>query len=299
MEYFGGDMESVKIAYLLLCHKDPYAINELINRLDDGNCDFYIHIDKKSSDDIVNGIKTKENVRVIQERVDVKWGQVSQPLATIALFNSVVESNKQYDYVWLISGQDYPIKSNRQIQKFLLDNFSKNFVDIIDNNSKEYKLFVKRNETWYPKKIVSPTTLTRVLRKVYIILTGGANRSIIRRKNVLQVESYQFGSSWFTITYDAMQYVLEELTRKGYIKFYTNAICPDESIFQTILYNSKYKDSLMPSLVYVDWSEGNRNPKLLNEDDYDKLKASDKLIARKFDGEINEKIKILSDDSEI
>ena len=36
-------------------------------------------------------------------------------------------------------------------------------------------------------------------------------------------------------------------------------------------------------LHYVDWSEGGNSPKTLTIDDYEKLKASDKLMARKFD----------------
>ncbi len=50
----------MKIAFLILCHKNPVQINYLIDTLDDKDVDFYLHIDKKSN--IINEIKKKDNI---------------------------------------------------------------------------------------------------------------------------------------------------------------------------------------------------------------------------------------------
>ncbi|WP_279155155.1 hypothetical protein [Thomasclavelia cocleata] len=47
----------MKIAFLILCHKNPMQINYLIDMLDDKDVDFYLHVDKKSN--IINEIKKK------------------------------------------------------------------------------------------------------------------------------------------------------------------------------------------------------------------------------------------------
>ena len=51
-----------------------------------------------------------------------------------------------------------------------------------------------------------------------------------------------------------------------------------------MLYNSEFKETIAGyNLCYVDWSEGKKNPKLLNEKDLPALQASDKLLARKLE----------------
>lgn len=281
----------VKIAYIVQAHKNPEAINDLIDRLNTSETDFYVHIDSKS--DIVYKIAKKNNLQVIENRVDVKWGHISQVEATLTLMRAVKESGKKYDYVWLISGQDYPIKSNSYIQSKLSEDLNANYIEIIEKADERYLRYLKRNQTWYPSWGASPKFIMRVLRKLYNYATGGMTRSWYKRKNYLGVE-WAFGSQWFAITYETMLYILEEVEKKPYIKYYTNCICADESMFQTILFNSEYAGTCKGNLLYVDWSEGKKNPKNLGIDDFEALKQSDKLIARKFEGRIPEEIKSLS-----
>ncbi|RYZ93136.1 MAG: glycosyl transferase, partial [Sphingobacteriaceae bacterium] len=59
---------------------------------------------------------------------------------------------------------------------------------------------------------------------------------------------------------------------------------PDEFIFQTLLYNSKFKaDMVDDDLRYIDWSGGGASPKTLVMEDAEKLITSGKFFARKFD----------------
>ena len=55
--------------------------------------------------------------------------------------------------------------------------------------------------------------------------------------------------------------------------------------------NSKYKVSVINNnLRYIDWSEGNNSPKTLSIKDINQILKSDKLIARKFDIDIDKEI---------
>ena len=110
----------VRIAYLILAHKNPEAINKMISALDYPGVDFYLHIDKKSN--IISDIKTNSNIFFTSNRIDTKWGHISLVESMLELMRSVKESKRGYDYVWLISGQDYPIKSNEYIQDFFANN---------------------------------------------------------------------------------------------------------------------------------------------------------------------------------
>ena len=68
-----------------------------------------------------------------------------------------------------------------------------------------------------------------------------------------------------------------------YISYFKHCSTPDESFFQTLVMNSPYKDKRKDYLHYIDWSEGKSSPKTLTMEDVEKLKNSDKLMARKFD----------------
>lgn len=65
---------------------------------------------------------------------------------------------------------------------------------------------------------------------------------------------------------------------------------PDESFFQTLVMNSPYKDKREDYLHYVDWSEEKTSPKILTIEDIEELKHSDKLMARKFDIALDERV---------
>ena len=98
----------MKIAYLILCHKNDQQVELLINHLSNEESDFYVHIDQKNS---CFKIKETENVIVLDyaERVKVRWGTITMVKATIELINKCLTSGKKYDYVFLISCKYFPI----------------------------------------------------------------------------------------------------------------------------------------------------------------------------------------------
>lgn len=110
----------MKIAILIQCHKNPKQINLLLERLNHPDIDCYLHIDKKA--DFTDKIIHRENVFVLpdEQRVSVEWAQISQVTATLNLLNTAVAGIRgSYDYYWLISGQDWPLRSADKIVKFL------------------------------------------------------------------------------------------------------------------------------------------------------------------------------------
>lgn len=66
----------VKIAFLLMCHKNAKQVNHLIDRLSTENRDFYVHVDSKSQ--IYDKIEWSTQVMPSKRRIDVRWGTVSQ-----------------------------------------------------------------------------------------------------------------------------------------------------------------------------------------------------------------------------
>lgn len=104
----------MKIAILILCHKNPKQINLLLDKLNHQDIDCYIHIDKKA--DFANKITKRSNIVLLpdEKRVSVEWAQISMVTATINLVEEAHRHGK-YDYYWLTSGQDWPLYSADEI----------------------------------------------------------------------------------------------------------------------------------------------------------------------------------------
>lgn len=80
----------------------------------------------------------------------------------------------------------------------------------------------------------------------------------------------------------------------AFIKYLLNSLNPDESIFQTLLMMSPYRKTRCDYLHYVDWSERigkpKNSPNTLVLSDYEKIKKSGYLMARKFDVNVDKEI---------
>lgn len=275
----------MRIAYLIQCHKNAEQVNLLVAALDDAQSDFYIHVDKKS--DIQREIAQAKNVYLVSDenRIDVRWGQISQVEATLQLIKKVVDSREVYDYVWLMSGQDLPIKPKSYIRDFLMRNSGSNFISVVQPGSKAYQRYIKRNSIYYPHWLIDNRMPLRIAKKTYTLVTGGTYYTFnwAARKSPSEIQ-FHFGSSWWTLSYDCVCYILHYVCEHPEIlEFFKHTVCPDESFFQTIVMNSPFKTTQKNNLTFVDWSEGKRNPKTFGVVDYNKLMSTEHLFARKFD----------------
>lgn len=281
----------MRIAYLILCHKNPEQVQMLIKKLDNKNTDFYIHIDKKAENFLLSN---SGNIFLVpdKKRIDVQWATNSMIIATFEVIHLMLDSKRKYDYVFLISGQDFPIKSNEEIDSFLTENQGTNFIEILPHSSEYYKRYMKRNDIFYPKCIQKPTIFAKVLKKFYIYLSGGYNHTfnIFKRKNNNKL-SFEFGSQWWCLTYDCLVWINNYvIAHKNILDFFEYALTPDECIFQTLFMISPYKEKRQDKLTYLEWDKNKNNPRIFTKEDFSLLKRSKCFFARKFDTTIDKEI---------
>lgn len=129
-----------KHAYCIMAHGNWKQLQMLVNVIDDGRNDIYLHIDAKSLDDYnkSGGVKTKFSGLILTESIDVRWSDVSLADAEVNLFKSVVDSGNNYSRVHLISGADLPLWPQNEIHDFFVNN-NDEFIDI-----RKPEQFVKR-----------------------------------------------------------------------------------------------------------------------------------------------------------
>ena len=235
----------MKIAYFIQVHNDPNQLYQLIERLAFSNVCFYVHVDKKADIKTFLNALNGKNISFVKNRVNVHWGAYSQVQATINGLQEIIESGIDYDYITFLSGQDYPLKSNEKIVNFFSENPNKAFMEFysIQNSWKEAIPRLKKYHfTNYP--FWGSFQIERLINLLLPTRTPPANLIFVGR------------SSWFTITNEHVKYILQYLNSNmafvNYLKFTWGC---DEFIFQTILYNSPFKDQMVnDNLRYVDSS---------------------------------------------
>lgn len=280
-------MENIKIAYIVQCHMNPHQINRLILQLIDENADVYVHVDKKSRR-VREYIIRHPQVYILskEESEKVYWSDISQVKATLRLTEKVFSSGKIYDYIYLLSGQDFPIKTKKQIYNVLLENKGKAFI-----NMQDFYLFSKRTDVFYPRWMLRRAKIIRAIKRVWVEITGGKNKTYKIFKRKALYPKYYYGSSWWCLPYECLKEIYSMIMEdKRILEFFTHSLCSDECVFQTLVMQSTYKDKLLDCLTYADWSRGKIGPETLIEKDLERLKNGSFLFARKFNEKIDSTI---------
>lgn len=223
-------------AYLIMAHHRPDLLQLLINALDDTRNDLFIHIDKKSS--------MNENMFACQHsrlyfipRMSVAWGGYSQVECVYALLRFALDTST-YEYYHLLTGVNYPLWNQDYIHAFFDNNKGKEFVGF-DNSfdCKErlryYVAFAEFGKlTGMRGKVVQ--ILRYIHKKIQILFASD------RTKNSDLV--FKKGCAYFSITEELVKKVLEEENKLK--PFLLHTISSDEVFMQTIVFNSRFKDSL-------------------------------------------------------
>jgi len=272
-EHMASAATDLKIAHLILTHKDPQQLEKLINALDHPAFDFYIHVDKKSNINPFTYLADRKNVSFIKNRTKIYWAGYGTIQATINGFREIFSGT--YDYINVISSQDFPIKSAEYIYQYLARQNGKEYItcDSIDG---EWNVASRvRKYHFINWRIPGKFRLEKIANKILPSRQFPFDYEIVGRAN------------WFTLTKKASQYIINFLDKHPeMIRYFKYCWGADEFMFSTILYNSHFKDQIADNLVYVDWvgsTSGPGHPKILISEDFESLKHSDKLFARKFD----------------
>ncbi len=287
----------MNVAYLILAHTDPPQLHRLINALDGEHASFFIHIDKKVAiSPFVRMLGSRKNVRFLGRRQRITWGGFSVVQATLSLMREALNDASICDYFVLLSGQDYPIKSN----KFLLDHLDKHrgreFINYVRIRGKPF-LEWKINMFWPNERFVINRILHRTRR---LMLLRSVQMFLFRRGGFPVGYEPCIGAQWWALTRECVRYILCFVEKCNYfLDFYRYVHSPDEGFFHTIVINSNYGRNCGPEASYTTWPgssyriavggylityfRGTRgHADVLDEADFSILRDSPCLFARKF-----------------
>lgn len=276
----------MKKAYILLAHKSPEQLLRLVNALDDGCSSFFIHLDRACNHaDFQRELKQFSNCYFLKPE-DGGWGKFGIVKATLHGLRSVRETGCSFDVISLLSGQDYPLRSNTYIDRFFEINRGKIFIEF----------FPLPTKLWYHNgldRIFSyhlGNRKGRASQRLSHWVTRACNASFVLKRRFPHGLKPYGGWQWWSMPPVAVDEILSFLKRRpDYERYHRYSLLPDEMFFQTILLNSQSGD-IRANLVnnclrFVDWDNGGDLPApvILTKDYLQPLIASKSLFARKFD----------------
>lgn len=280
----------MKIAYLLLAHNNPAHLQRLISALSTHSSSFFIHVDKKSKIDPFQALKGN-NIHFVQERVPVYWGDFSQVEAMLILLRSALAHRGRFDRFVLLSGADYPLRSASAMQRFFEDNPKREYLNLVAMPSEAVGKSLSRLTTYTVRP--GNTLISKAIQKV-LMMAGVVPRARDYKAYLGDLAPYA-GSTWWALSREACEFILRFVTlQTPVVDFFKNTLCPDESLFQTILGNSHFKPNIARNLTYTDWSAGGASPAGITEQHLalfqatssfapdDTYGAGEMLFARKF-----------------
>lgn len=200
--------------------------------------------------------------------------------------NLLEAATKSYhSYYHLISGVDFPLKSQDYIHQYFADNQGSEFIRFDDNFIRN-KEFIDRIRYYY----FFQNIIGRNSGKVPALFYRLQNCFLFFQKQLHldRTKKYSFGiykgTNWFSITHKMAIYLLQNIHIID--KLCNHSFCADEIFLQTIAMMSPYKNKIVnDSLRYIDWNRG--NPYTFCDEDFQELKKTDRIYARKFDEKIS------------
>jgi hypothetical protein len=297
----------VNIVYLVIAYKNLEQMIRLVNRLNAPNVQFLIHIDKKSDEDYLTGaqraLRDYPNCYFIK-RETVYWGAWGLTQVSLNAIHYIEAHDLKCDFLIYMSGQDYPLQSNDRIHAFFENHRGKQFLDHFtlpyENwpgrgglNRVELYHFQLGGKTLVYPPFAGRDSPPRLLKPIMPFFPfkprklpggyrfyGGSAAIILARNGITYID----------------QFVKTDLGQR-IVNFYTRTANADEMFFQTVMMNSSMGNTVVnDELRFTDWSKKGAHPEILTKHDYQRLKDSGHLFARKFDVQVDAEILDLLDE---
>ena len=278
----------MNIAYLILAHEDPAQLARLVNALYTPNSYFFIHVDRKvAQPPFTDPLSSLPNVVFLRRRVRVFWAGFSMVKATLLLMQEAIAHPVAFKYYVMLSGVDYPIKSNHYIFDFFANahqEFIRYYpipdeVQTCDNGG------LDRIAYYY----FQDSTLTNTRRNHDGSLRSWISRAFHYTLRQLPVKrTYPMGltpyGGWrpMALTHACTEYVLNFVAQHpAFLRFHWFTHAPDEIVIQTIVLNSPFQHDIIDnSLQYIDYSLDPHY--ILSDRHYQDVRTSSALFARKL-----------------
>jgi hypothetical protein len=285
--------DNYRVAYLLLVHKNPAQVRRLIERLQSKEATFWIQVDIKSDISIFEKeFQGIHNVHFVGERRDGAWGSFSFLELTIEGIKWVAQHSTGYDHIVLLSGQDYPLCSERNIVNHLKEHKEASFIHYMEVTATCNPHVMERFSKYHiripmNKKIIYPYDSPNLNKKLINLLLQTTGKFPLPR--VLPgARKLYFGSNWVRLSKKAVDFTIQTLHNEPEIlSFFKYTTLSEEHLIQTLLLNADEAQTgpiINTNFTFCHWKRAPERYTIpLEMSDLDLILSSGDLLARKFD----------------
>ncbi|MEY8830887.1 DUF5928 domain-containing protein [Sedimentitalea sp. XS_ASV28] len=273
-----------KIAYILLCHKEPEAIIDQARRLTAAGDFTSIHFDARSGNGDFERIRTalagNDNVVFADKRIKCGWGEWSLVQATLYAVQAAERAFPRATHFYMLSGDCMAIKTAQYAHEFL-DGRDADYIESFDFfQSNWIKTGMREDRLIFRHFFNERTQKTLFYASVNLQRRLGLQRAI---PDDLQI---QIGSQWWCLRRRTIEAILSFIEdRPDVMRFFRTTWIPDETFFQTLVRHlvpeTEIEGRTLTFLMFSDYGM----PVTFYNDQYDLLLGQDFLFARKISPE--------------
>ncbi|MFV1464272.1 MULTISPECIES: DUF5928 domain-containing protein [unclassified Phaeobacter] len=276
-----------KIAYVLLCHKDPEAIIQQAEQLTAAGDYMAIHFDGRSPardfQQIRAALKDNPNVCFARKRVKCGWGEWSLVQATLHALESAVATFPRATHFYMVSGDCMAIKTAEYARQ-LLDAQDCDYIESFDFFESDWiKTGMKEDRLIY-RHIFNERRNKRLFDLSHMVQKRLGLTRVLPEDMQIQI-----GSQWWCLRRRTVEWILAFLKdRRDVLRFFRTTWIPDETFFQTLVRHlvpaREIESRTLTLLMFSDYGM----PVQFYNDHYDMLMGQDFLFARKISPEAQE-----------
>ncbi|MGR3568455.1 MAG: DUF5928 domain-containing protein [Pseudooceanicola nanhaiensis] len=270
-----------RIAFILLCHKDPQAVIAQARRLTAAGDHMVIHFDGRADDaayrEIAAALSDTPDVVVLKKRVKCGWGEWSLVQATLNAVDAALEAFPKATHLYMVSGDCMPIKS-AEYAHALLDSAQVDHIESVDYFRSGWIKTGMREERLIYRHFLNE----RKHKRLFYAAVDWQKRLGLQRKVPADLEM-MIGSQWWCLrrrTVEALRDFCR--ARPDVMRFFRTTWIPDETFFQTLVRHlvpeNEIRSRSLTFLMFTDYGM----PVTFYNDHYDLLLGQDYLFARKI-----------------
>lgn len=264
-------------AWLIIAHNEFSVLQRLISLLDHERSDFFVHIDAKIKELPALTVE-KGRLFMLDKRVDVRWGSVSQ-IETELVLLKYAQQKGPYSHYHILSGTHLPLKPVEELLQFYDEHEGEEVMRFWEDDSGDADFKLRRYH--FPLrhyKFGSPFQ-QRLCQLTWQV--------VIKIQKVLGIRHFKEDrfvktDNWLSLSEKACLYLAQEKDR--IIKKYKWSFCGDEYVVASELAArpEQFKLYDCKNLLYVEFQKD--TPRTFLLEDYMQLQDTGYWWARKFTG---------------
>ena len=277
----GLEHPMARIAFILLCHKNPAAIVTQANQLTAAGDYIAIHFDASASADdyrtIQDGLSGNPNVVFAKRRVKCGWGEWSLVQATLNAVEAATDAFARATHFYMVSGDCMPIKS----AKFAHQMLDHNDVDYIESYDFFDSNWIKTG--FRQERLIYRHYFNERTQKWRFYAALGFQEKLKITRQIPSDLQVMIGSQWWCLRRQTIEAVLAfTVERRDVMRFFKTTWIPDETFFQTLVRHlvpgREIENRTLTFLMFSDYGM----PVTFYNDHHDLLLGQNGLFARKI-----------------